>query len=224
MEDDILDRISPSLDTMYICNPNNPTGGLIGLEKMEKILSRCRQNGTIAVVDECFLNFAVNGEAFSVKPFLSQYSNLLILKAFTKIYAMAGLRLGYALSSNLALLDQMKKALQPWNTSIPAQMAGIAALKEEDYVLKTQQLIKREKQYVVDAMRAGLAEEIYESASNFIFFRAETNLYDQLIKRGIMIRDCSNFGLPKGFYRIGIKTHQQNEMLINSWKEIKRNT
>lgn len=223
IENNFLEKAGPLTELMYICNPNNPTGKLIDADNMEQILKYCRDNGIMLIVDECFIDFVEAPEKFSMKRFLKDYKNLLILKAFTKIYAMPGLRLGYAVSSNTKTLRQMKRAMQPWNTSIPAQMAGIAALREKEYMINTRKIIKEEKKYLLGAMKSGLVCKIYGSEANFIFFKARKDLYRELLKRKILIRDCSNFGLSEGFYRIGIKTHSKNQQLIENWMELQKN-
>ena len=115
-------------EMLMLCNPNNPTGQVIGRPLMEKILDICRRRGIFLFIDECFLDLTQGGEALSMKPFLGSTENLLLLKAFTKSYGMAGLRLGYCLTGNENLLKTMGRQVQPWNVSVPAQNAGVAAL------------------------------------------------------------------------------------------------
>ena len=116
---------------VFICNPNNPTGELVSIELLEKILKRCREKDVMLVMDECFNDFIEEPERYTMKNYLKENKNLFILKAFTKIYAMAGLRLGYGLSSDESLLKKMTSVSQPWAVSIPAQIAGVQALKEK---------------------------------------------------------------------------------------------
>ena len=148
---------------------------------------------------------------------VKENKNLFILKAFTKIYAMAGLRLGYGLSSDERLLKKMTSVSQPWAVSIPAQIAGVQALKEKEYLKKTEELIRKESNYLKEALRK-LNMKIYGSKANYIFFKDEDGheLKAYLENRGIMIRDCSNYvGLTKGYYRICVKEHKDNKRLIN---------
>ena len=152
-----------------------------------------------------------------MKSYLKDNKNLFILKAFTKIYAMAGLRLGYGLSSDESLLKKMTSVSQPWAVSIPAQIAGVQALKEKEYLKKTEELIRKESNYLKEALKK-LNMKIYGSKANYIFFKDNDNqeLKAYLETRGIMIRDCSNYvGLTKGYYRICVKEHKDNKRLIN---------
>ena len=168
-------------------------------------------------MDECFNDFIEEPERYTMKNYLKENKNLFILKAFTKIYAMAGLRLGYGLSSDERLLKKMTSVSQPWAVSIPAQIAGVQALKEKEYLKKTEELIRKESNYLKEALRK-LNMKIYGSKANYIFFKDKDGheLKAYLENRGIMIRDCSNYvGLTKGYYRICVKEHKDNKRLIN---------
>ncbi|MCQ2969231.1 MAG: threonine-phosphate decarboxylase CobD [Clostridium sp.] len=217
LKDDFIDCISDEIDMVFICNPNNPTGELVSIELLEKILIRCKEKKAMLVIDECFNDFIEEPNKYTMKNFLEENKNLFILKAFTKIYAMAGLRLGYGLSSNQMLLNKMASASQPWAVSIPAQIAGVQALKEKEYLKRTEKIIREESKYLREALLK-LNMKIYGSKANYIFFRDNDSqeLKAYLESKGIMIRDCSNYvGLTKGYYRICIKEHSDNERLIN---------
>jgi threonine-phosphate decarboxylase len=134
---------------------------------------------------------------------------------------MPGLRLGYAVSANEALLRKLRSRLQPWNTSIPAQMAGIAALKDPDYLEKTRTLLAKEKEYLTRELNNGLVDQLYASSANYLFFHSRTDLKERLLEKNILIRSCSNYrNLQEGFFRIGIRTREENEQLILRWRDI----
>lgn len=130
----ILSDIASDIDILFLCNPNNPTGHTIPPELMERISAKCRETGTFLVVDECFLDFVEGGRERSARQFLSD--NSAILKAFTKIYAMPGIRLGYALFGSSEVAEKAASTGQAWSVSTPAQAAGIAALRLDGYVEK----------------------------------------------------------------------------------------
>ena len=128
------DAIDDSVDMVFLCQPNNPTGQLTHPALVARILEKCTACGALLLLDECFLDFLPDHASLTAKPLLGS-GNLLILKAFTKLYGMAGVRLGYALSADPALLDAMGAAGQPWGVSSLAQAAGLAALrKDPDFV------------------------------------------------------------------------------------------
>lgn len=122
---EFLEAITPDMDLVFLCQPNNPTGRTVPRPLLAAAVERCRAGGGLLVLDECFCGFLDDPDAFSLKDLLGGHGNLLILKAFTKLYAMAGLRLGYCLCSDAALLDAMGSAGQPWGVSGPAQAAGV---------------------------------------------------------------------------------------------------
>ena len=145
LNEGFLEAVGPETDMVFLCQPNNPTGRAVPRPLLVRALERCRAVNALLVVDECFCDFLDDPGAFTVKGLLGKYPNLLILKAFTKLYAMAGLRLGYCLCSDRALLDAMRGAGQPWAVSGPAQAAGIAALRETEYVQAVRALIRTER-------------------------------------------------------------------------------
>ena len=130
-------------EAVFLCNPNNPTGRLIPLPLLEQILQYCAAQGARLFLDECFLDLTEDG--VSAKSLLAAHPELLILKAFTKSYGMAGIRLGYCLCADNALLHRMAAASPPWNVSTPAQSAGVAALAERDFLQRTLSLVRTDR-------------------------------------------------------------------------------
>lgn len=210
-------------DIIFLCNPNNPTGRLIDRAVLREIAEQCERTGTYLCLDECFLPFLKPEEQKerSMVSELSKYPHIIVLRAFTKIYGMPGLRLGYACSADEKLIAGMRNILQPWNTSVPAQMAGFAALSEDAYLEQTYRLIERERLYLQQELEKGLAKKVFPSSANFLFFQAEYDLWEKLLEKGILIRSCANFtNLSKGYFRIAVRTHEENQELIRRWREI----
>lgn len=225
LSEEILEEITDDCDILFLCNPNNPTGVLRSRELLEKIAERCEQTNTYFCMDECFLPFLKEEEKYTMKGMLARFPHLMILRAFTKVYGMAGLRLGYALCGNVSMAETIREKLQPWNTSIPAQLAGLAALEDADYLVRSQELIAVEKAYLLEELEKCGADRIYGCGANFIFFHGKPDLGQRLLKKKILIRDCSNFvGLSRGFYRIGIKSHEENKVLIGCMRQIQEET
>ena len=215
---DVLKREKP--DIIFLCNPNNPTGITIPQDLLEEILETCAMQGIFMVVDECFLDFVKDPEKHTLKGKLEKYPGLFILKAFTKRYAIPGVRLGYGFCSDGEVLDRMEAVTQPWNVSTMAQQAGMAALKESEYVEAGRQIIFRESAWMKEKMRQ-LGLTVYPSEANYIFFYGPEDLFEICVAKGILIRDCSNYpGLKKGYYRVAVKLHEQNEKLIEVLEEV----
>ena len=188
---DVLKREKP--DIIFLCNPNNPTGITIPQDLLEEILEICAMQGIFMVVDECFLDFVKDPEKHTLKGKLEKYPGLFIL---------------------------MEAVTQPWNVSTMAQQAGMAALKESEYVEAGRQIIFRESAWMKEKMRqVGLT--VYPSEANYIFFYGPEDLFERCVAKGILIRDCSNYlGLKKGYYRVAVKLHEQNEKLIEVLEEV----
>lgn len=220
LKEGFLEALHRKLDMVFLCNPNNPTGILMEREFLFQVLRVCRDLNILLVVDECFLDFVKEPEAYTLKAQLSRYHNLFLLKAFTKRYAMAGIRLGYGLCENRELLERMELATQPWNVSSLAQAAGIAALKEREYVREGREIVFSEAEYLKRELRS-LGLTVYPSAANYIFFRGPENLWEACLEKRLLLRDCSNYpGLCRGYYRIAVKLPRENRRLIGALKEI----
>ena len=223
--EDILENITQETGMMFLCNPNNPTGLTVEPALLERVLKRCRACGTLLVVDECFLGFLPEGERLTVRPQLGECSNLLILKAFTKLYGMAGLRLGYCLCSDTELLAQMGSAGQCWPVSIAAEEAGIAALQDGGYVEKTLVFLPPERERVRRALEQ-LGLRVWPGEANYLFFYTDIpNFHQRLAEQGILIRSCSNYvGLGDGYYRAAILLPEENDRLLAAVERIGRET
>lgn len=222
LQEEFLEELHQGLDMAFLCNPNNPTGILTDRAFLLEVLEKCREFKILLVVDECFLDFVKQPEAYTMKEQLSAYDNLFLLKAFTKRYAMAGIRLGYGITGNKALLEKMTAVTQPWNVSTVAQEAGIAALKEQAYVEAGRQLVFQEADFLQRALKE-LGFLVFPSEANYVFFKGPEDFFDACVKEGILIRDCSNYpGLKRGYYRIAVKTHEENRRLIQAFERIRK--
>lgn len=215
-----LNALTPDVDMAFLCNPNNPTGYAVEKKDLLAILEQCEKNDIFLVVDECFNEFLENPGAYSLLGELENHKNLMILKAFTKTYAMAGLRLGYGLCASETFMKKMAECNQPWAVSIPAQFAGAAALKETEYVAESMKLLRKESIFLKSELKR-LGFRVFDSQANYIFFKAAPDLKQACGERGILIRDCSNYiGLAPGYFRICVKKHQENLELVRVLEEI----
>ncbi len=228
-------------DLIFLGNPNNPTGMAVPNEIIEEMAEICRQFSTVLAVDECFNGFLENPKAFTAAGLTGQYKNLFLLNAFTKVYGMAGLRLGYSICSDEELLAEMAAVRQPWSVSGIAQKAGIAALKEEEFVRQARKLVKEEREFLTEELQK-LDFTVYPSMVNYLLFSlpengcgcclgpyAEKNKNLEYLKllelkiflkqRGILIRSCADYrGLDSSFYRIAVKTRSENRKLLRELK------
>ncbi|MBQ8687649.1 MAG: aminotransferase class I/II-fold pyridoxal phosphate-dependent enzyme [Ruminococcus sp.] len=216
LDESILEVLTADTDILFLCSPNNPTGRTISGDLLQRIAETCLAQNIIFVCDECFLDFVRDGR--SVRSCLNE--NVTILKAFTKIYAMAGLRLGYALFGSPSLAEMVRTTGQYWSVSAPAQLAGETALAEKAYLKKTLSLIEEEYKYLTEAL-IGLGFTVYPSEANFILFRCSLPLDLLLLQEKILIRNCRNYeGLTEGFFRIAVRSHPENTMLIEAIRRV----
>ena len=218
LDEGILDRITEETDMVFIADPNNPNGKLIKPELKMAIAARCEECGAVLVIDECFYPLTeagLTGKAIT--------DRALHLRAFTKTFAIPGVRIGYMLSSDTEMLAKIKKHLPEWNVSRIAERTGEAAadvIRTTDYLEKSVGLIKQEREYLHGQLDA-LGIRVYKSDTNYLLFRSRPDFYDRLLEKGILIRRCANFsGLDETYFRIAVRRHDENEELINILREV----
>lgn len=218
IDTDIISKIPAGCDIIFLCSPNNPSGRVISKKVFLGILEYCRINNIYLVADECFLGFVPGYEALSMKSEIES-QHLIVVNAFTKLYAMAGLRLGWCVCGNKELLKKMQHLQPEWSVSVPAQIAGIYALNDKDYIEKTISLIAKER-IRMSGFFAAKGIKVFPSDANFLLVKTEVDLYKKLLAKHILIRKCSNFnGLGEGFYRIAIRSYKENNILMEALGE-----
>ena len=214
-----LETVGCTVDLVFLCQPNNPTGQLTPPDLVARILQRCTACGALLVLDECFLDFVPDHAQLTAKPLLGS-GDLLILKAFTKLYGMAGVRLGYALSADTALLDAMQHTGQPWAVSSLAQAAGLAALDETAYVEQVRALIAAQRPLLASGLRA-LGLRVLDGRANYLLFQGPETLGEALRQKGVVLRSCANYpGLDGSWYRTAVRTAAENEQLLQTLSEV----
>lgn len=222
IKEDILEQITEDTDFVVICNPNNPTGILTERERILRILDRAEKTKTFVMVDECFLEICKNEKEYTVKPFIEKYEHLIILKSFTKLYAIPGVRLGYILAGSEKVIERVNHAGQAWSVSHIAQCAGVAALADNIYKEKVIDTVAEELAYMKKEFFK-LPVVLYDGVANYLFFRTPeiTDLDKQLEGHGIMIRNCSNYvNLGRDYWRVAVKAHEENKKLIKALRMI----
>lgn len=221
LQEDFFSVLSEEVDVLFLANPNNPTGNLMSRERLRTLLSHCREKSIYVVLDECFIEFT--GKEYSMIQEINNFPNLILVRAFTKIFSIPGVRLGYLLCSNPLLLKKIGRQLPEWNVSSFAQAAGYECAMQTAFAEKTVTYVEKERQFLEDGLnQAGF--KVFPSRANFLLIYCEQPLYDRLLEKGILIRNCENFrGLSKGFYRIAVKSRKENETLLKAIGEIKWN-
>lgn len=209
---------------IFICNPNNPTGILIKQKNMLKIIEIAKNKSSIIFVDECFIELTCS-EKESILKYIEHFDNLFVLRSLTKTFGLAGLRIGYGIG-NKHIVETLKKIKVPWSINTLAQKAATISLSDQLYLNKTRNLIKREYIFLTKSISKIDNFICYNSDTSFILIKSlldVTFLQEWLLRHKILIRNCNNFrGLNNHFFRISIKTHNENLKLIKSLEVISR--
>lgn len=215
VHEDILQDITPKIEAVYLCNPNNPTGRTIEPALLRRIAVHCHQNGIWLIVDECFGDFLTDAPAHTLKDLLSSQPRLILLRAYTKMFAMPGVRFGFAMSANAALVEALYRAGQPWNVSAFAQAAAVAAAGEREWAALTARRISTDRSFLQNSLQKQ-AFRVVSSQVNFVLFQSERQeLERQTAQRGVLIRSCDNYrGLGNGYYRVAVRTPEETAALL----------
>ncbi|MBR0399734.1 MAG: aminotransferase class I/II-fold pyridoxal phosphate-dependent enzyme [Mogibacterium sp.] len=207
-----------NIDMIILADPNNPDGRLMDAGLKKRISDVCDGMGITLVIDECFLPLTVRG--LTREPIRDR---ALHLRAFTKTFAMPGIRIGYMLSADTQKLSKISGHLPEWNVSRIAEKAGEAAaevMRNTSYLQNSVAYISSEKQRLTQGL-AMLGIKVYESDANYILFKSRAGLYQDLLSKGIMIRRCSDYsGLDEHFYRIAVRTRDDNNVLLRTLKSL----
>ena len=218
---EVTERLAQSLRTpvevAFVANPNNPTGRCVQRDVLTACLDRAAEQGIVMVLDECFVDLTLSPGSNDL---LGRYPNLVIVKALTKTFCLAGLRVGYLMCSSAELVARLRQVGQPWAVSVPAQLAGVAALREKDYVARSRTFVARERVRLLRAIDAcGL--HVVPGEANYLLFEGARGMYEELLDCGILVRPCGNYqGLGERWLRVAVRTSTENDRLIRALNRI----
>ncbi|HIE10701.1 MAG TPA: histidinol-phosphate transaminase [Kiritimatiellae bacterium] len=214
----LQEAIGEDCRLVFIANPNNPTGTAVSRENLEAFLDRLPDH-VLAVVDEAYVEFMPEGQAPDLISRMREGKMVCSLRTFSKIYGLAGLRIGYCVAPP-PVASLLQRVRQPFNVSSVAQAAALAALEDQEHVRRTLQLVASERRYLESELR-GLGMEYVRSVTNFMLVRTGNGLqtFAALQERHIIVRPMDVYGLPD-FVRITIGTHEQNRRLISVLRDL----
>jgi threonine-phosphate decarboxylase len=211
---------------VFLCTPNNPTSMLIPQETLKSIIEAALEQNTFVFLDEDFLEFVDNEKALTMISKINKYPNLFILRSFTKIFGLTGLRVGYGIA-NEEIINVLSCAKIPWNVNCLAQAAAVAALKDEEHLRVTLELIRKEKVWLQGELGKFSSFNFAAPDANFFFIDIRKSgltgaeIKNKMLKQGILIRDCTSFkGLDEFYIRVAVKTHVENERLVEAFKGV----
>lgn len=210
-------------DLLLFCNPNNPTGQFIKLEDIKKIIKICENKNTKIFIDEAFIEFVENWREKTVS--LLKNKNIFIMRAFTKFFAIPGLRLGYGITLDENILKKIWEEKEPWTVNTFANLAGLTMLDDKDYIEKTEKWILEEKEFMFHEINKISNIKAYKSECNFILMKlfsiSSNKLREKMIEKNILVRDASNFKfLDNSFIRLAIKDRESNIKVLKNLSEI----
>jgi histidinol-phosphate aminotransferase len=199
---------------LFLCNPNNPTGRYLPEQDVTHIVKAA--GDTLVVLDEAYIAFTENTWS-SIN--LLQHDNVIILRSMTKDYALAGLRLGYALAA-LPVISVLKQVRPPWNVNAVAQQAGVQVLHHDDYLTECGKLIAEARDFLIEELN-GLGLTTVPSQTNFFLVKVgnAAGIRKSLLNKGFLVRDCTSFGLPD-YIRLAPRTMPECQSLISAIKEL----
>ena len=227
----LKNELEKKYDLLIICNPNNPTGKFLKLDETEEILRECNKYNTKLFIDEAFIDFLKDGMKESIINTKEDKQNLFVTRAFTKFFAIPGLRLGYGIYFDKNFEKEISEKKEPWSVNNIAEIAGLTVLDDTEYIEKTLKWITEEKIYMYEKLNEITGIKPYKTETNFITVKIEDKLFskelnvkilrEKILEYGILIRDASNFKfLDERFFRLAIKNRKNNDRVIETLKKI----
>lgn len=209
-------------DLLILGNPNNPTGLRIPEPVLKAVYDLVVSRGAFLLLDEAFFEFCP-ADYDSISLFKTQ-SNVCIVRAATKFFALPGLRLGYGFAPT-RFAKKYAEIEMPWSVNAFANAAGRCIFKDKAYIERTKKYINREREYMLKSLSQIKWVKVFNSHANYILLKLlkydEDIVFDEFIKQGFMIRKASSFdGLDKSYIRVAVKDHQSNQRLINLFQKL----
>ena len=215
----MLKAISPATKIVIINNPHNPTGAAITGEHLSDFLNALPPD-TVVVLDEAYIEFATDPDVVSGLEFLNSHPRLVVLRTFSKLYGLAGLRIGYGFASDM-VTETINRVRPPFNVNSLAQIGALGALDDDEFVAKTLALI-REGLLFLCAQVNRLGLEYVPTQANFFLIRTPLGAretYRRMLKEGVIIRSMESYGLPD-YIRVNVGLPKENERFINTLETV----
>lgn len=218
--------LQKGFDLLIFCNPNNPTGQLINKSDMLTILKEAQRTNTFVLLDESFIEFVPDEEDTSVLDAFADFENVVVLRAFTKFFALPGLRLGYC-TAPPSLIERLADRKEPWTVNGIASLLGPLLLQQIEFIRQSREWINSERPYFSKRLQQLNKLKVYETYANFILLRllekgaTVQDLQEKLESRGIMIRNAESFRyLDNTYFRLAIKDRTSNMSLISNLEDL----
>lgn len=218
-------EVARGIDCLMLCNPNNPTSTLLKEPALVSLIERAGRNHIMVIIDEAFIELTAGSSANSMAKWVATRDNLFIIRAFTKIFAVPGLRLGYGLGPR-DLIEEMRARQPPWSVNALAAGAGEYLVQSGSYLQKTSTWLAAEKEWLAGQLRVMARLRVFPPETNFILVKllegapSSTVLSRRMGEKGILIRDAANFrALNDRFFRVAVKDRASNRRLVEALAE-----
>lgn len=215
----MLKAVTPKTKLVFVCNPNNPTGTIVKKNELKRFLTDLPKEITV-VIDEAYGEFVTEPDFLTgIECLKMGFKNVVVYRTFSKIYGLAGLRLGYAIADP-SLIEQMNRVREPFNVNLLAQTAGIAALNSKIHLTLSKELVKSGRNYFYEQLDA-MGVQYLPTQANFILIHCgkdSRDIYEFLLQNGIIVRATHSFGLPE-YIRVTFGTAEQNERFFKVFKQ-----
>jgi histidinol-phosphate aminotransferase len=205
---------------VLVCNPNNPTGTSVGAEAFDRFAAAL-PDGVVLVIDEAYFEFVRRHDFPASFDWVSRRPGTAVLRTFSKIYGLAGLRVGYGVM-DAEMAGYLERARHPFNVNVLAEAAALAALDDEEHVERTLRMNREGAEYLAREL-GELGIEVWPTDANFLLARTGAASYDDLLREGVIVRPMRGFGLPE-HVRITIGTTAENEKLVKALQKIREGT
>jgi histidinol-phosphate aminotransferase len=215
----ITEKITDKTKLIYFCNPNNPTGTIVKKNTVEKMMKQVPED-VIVIFDEAYYDYVEDKEYPDSLSYVLEGKNVIILRTFSKIAGIAGVRIGYGIAKP-ELVGYLRRVVNPFTTNRLAQVAALASLDDTEYYKKVLQSNQEGKKYLYESLNK-LGIFYVPTETNFIFIDLKEDsdlVFEKLLRKGIIIRPGKMYGCPT-FIRVTIGTHYENEKFIHALKEI----
>ncbi|MBI3398904.1 MAG: histidinol-phosphate transaminase [Deltaproteobacteria bacterium] len=216
--DAMFDAITEKTKLVFIANPNNPTGTMSTKAQLDKFIGRLRDDGIIIVLDEAYYEFVTDKGFPDSLGYLNSGKNIVILRTFSKIYGLAGLRVGYGIAPE-RLNFYMNKVRQPFNVNSLAQIAAMAALGDDEHLKKSQKNNREGLSYLFKELGT-MGLECVPTQANFFLIKAGKGkeVYDALLRQGVIVRPMASYGLGE-YIRITVGLPEENKRFVEALKK-----
>jgi threonine-phosphate decarboxylase len=222
----LLDQLSGNTDTIFLCNPNNPTSVLTSVKELLYLIKQAKVKGMNIIIDEAFIELTSGADKNSMMEYVKQFPNLFIIRAFTKLFAIPGLRLGYGVG-NPDFIKRMWDRKMPWSVNALACGIGSILADQTGYLKRTSIWLEEELGWFYNELKNLSGLKVFQPDTNFVLIRLldqkmnSHKIKDLMAVRGILIRDAANFKfLDDRFIRVAVKDRESNIRFLREFKEV----